>query len=116
MVFDLKMGENLSRDDVGNFVSVITVQGCRLEGILGQIDITNSRITIENGTSSSMPSEIYKIGGEGLNLPSSTKVMVCNDLIVGKTWRVAPSMMVARKNAFTCSLDGRILFNTLYTS
>ncbi|KAJ0239270.1 F-box/kelch-repeat protein [Hirschfeldia incana] len=50
-------------------------------------------------------SDIYAIGG-GLNPSSSTTVHVCNEL-VGK-WREAPSMMVARKNAFTCSLNGKI--------
>nr|VDD48917.1 unnamed protein product [Brassica oleracea] len=50
-------------------------------------------------------SDIYAIGG-GHNPSSSTTVRVCKEL-VGK-WREAPSMMVARKNAFTCSLNGKI--------
>ncbi|CAF2069825.1 BnaCnng65110D [Brassica napus] len=50
-------------------------------------------------------SDIYAIGG-GLNPSSSTTVRVCKEL-VGE-WREAPSMMVARKNAFTCSLNGKI--------
>lgn len=51
-------------------------------------------------------SDIYAIGGGGLNPSSSTIVFVCNEL-VGR-WREAPSMIVARKNAFTCSLNGKI--------
>ncbi|KAL0873793.1 hypothetical protein Bca101_023498 [Brassica carinata] len=50
-------------------------------------------------------SDKYAIG-DGLNPSSSTTVRVCNEL-VGE-WREAPSMMVARKNAFTCSLNGKI--------
>ncbi|CAA7054889.1 unnamed protein product [Microthlaspi erraticum] len=49
-------------------------------------------------------SEIYEIGG-GLNPLSSTKVWVSNELN-GKC-REAPSMLLARKNAFTCSIDGK---------
>ncbi|CAG7887048.1 unnamed protein product [Brassica rapa] len=49
-------------------------------------------------------SDIYAIGG-GLNPSSSTTVRVCKE--IGK-WRESPSMMVARKNAFTCSVNGKI--------
>ncbi|XP_010445278.1 PREDICTED: putative F-box/kelch-repeat protein At4g19330 [Camelina sativa] len=49
-------------------------------------------------------SEIYEIGGQDTP-SSSTDVWVYNKL-TGK--RKAPSMMVARKNALTCALDGNL--------
>ncbi|CAB78935.1 puatative protein [Arabidopsis thaliana] len=49
-------------------------------------------------------SETYEIGGQ--NMTPSTDVWVY-DKLIGKQ-RKAPSMMVARKNAFTCVLDGKL--------
>lgn len=49
-------------------------------------------------------SETYEIGGQ--NKPYSSDVWVYNKLIGER--RKAPSMMVARKNPLTCSLDGKL--------
>ncbi|XP_023633845.1 putative F-box/kelch-repeat protein At4g19330 [Capsella rubella] len=49
-------------------------------------------------------SETYVIGGQ--NTPSSSADVWVYNRLIGK--RKAPSMMVARKNPLTCSLDGKL--------